>query len=65
MINNEMNLNRISFFQTGGVKETWSPTTSFYPSGWDPEHPHLHLLQTGEADFGIWKDENRHLSLRL
>ena len=54
---------KISFFQNGGVKETWS--TSFYPSGYTPELPHLHLLQNWEADYGIWTNENRHLPLRL
>ena len=61
--NNEMNLKRISFFQKGGVKETWA--TSFYSSGYIAEHPRLHLLQAGEADYGIWTNENRHLPLRL
>ena len=29
-----MNLEKkISIFQTGGVKETWSPTTTIYPEG--------------------------------
>jgi len=55
---------KISIFQKGGVKETWSQTT-IYTSGNTPEHPHLHLLQDREADYGIWKDENRHLPLRL
>ena len=55
---------KISISQKGGVKETWSPTT-IYSSGNTPEHPHLHLLQAGEADYGIWTNENRHLPLRL
>ena len=62
----KMNLEKkISIFQTGGVKETWSPTTSIYPSGYTPEHPHLRLLQDREADNGFWTNENRHLPLRL
>ena len=61
-----MNLEKkISFFQNGGVKETWSPTTSFYPSGYTPEHPHLHILQAGEANHWLWTNENGHLPLRL
>jgi len=65
LINNEMNLEKeISFFQKGGVKETWSQTT-IYSSGNTPEHPHLHILQAGEADYGIWTNENRYLPLRL
>ncbi len=56
---------KISFFQNGGVKETWSPTTTIYPEGQIAEHPHLHLLQAGEANHWLWTNENRHLPLRL
>ena len=61
----EMNLEKeISFFQDGGVKETWSQTT-IHSSRNAPEHPHLHILQAGKADYGIWTNENRYLPLRL